>query len=163
MENIKKEELQALLDTLKGKEYDKYKIFGQLLETIGSNPNYHNQFTIEVAKWSPYYISVVTNDFYRIVLFNIQIRRQQGKEGSNWGKWFIKDIEIDYYNENVENELEKKKEKAKEEKRQELERKEMAKKVILFLKEQGYDYWNRRKIINAVIYEDNYSLDQKDE
>lgn len=160
MENIKKDELQALLDTLKGKEYDKYKIFGQLLETIGSNSNYHNQFTIEVAKWSPYYISVVTNDFYRIVLFNIQIRRQ--KESCS-NKWFIKDIEIDYYNENVERDLEKTKDKIKEEKRQESEAKEVAKKVINFLKEQGYDYWNRRKIINAVIYEDNYSLDQKDE
>lgn len=158
MENIKKDELQALLDTLKGQEYSRYTIIQKLYSTIGSNPNYHNQFRIKDVRWSPYYFNIVTPDQYEIKLFNIQIRRQ--KESCS-NKWFIKGIEIDYYNENVENELGKMKEKAKEEKRQELERKEMAKKVILFLKEQGYDYWERRKIINAIIYEDNYSLDQE--
>lgn len=160
MENIKKDELQALLDTLKGQEYLRWTIIQKLYDTIGSNPNYHNQIRIKDVKWSSYYFCIAMSDKYETGLFNIQIRRQ--KESCS-NKWFIKDIEIDYYNENVENELEKKKEKAKEEKRQELERKEMAKKVILFLKEQGYDYWERRKIINETAYFDNSKYDQEDE
>ena len=162
MENIKKEELQALLDTLKGQEYSSWTIYQKLYDTIGSNPNYHNQFRLRSVSWSPYFIVVATNDEYEITLFEVQIRRQKGKTyGWHNSEWFIKDIEIDFVNENVEKSLNNAKEEKAEQKRKEMERKENGIKVIQFLKEQGYNYWERRQILNAAIYEDGNQYDKE--
>lgn len=165
MENIKKDKLQALVNQLVGKEWNKYRIMDDLYHILYSNENYDNKIKIvDSSSYANYF--VVCEKETSAILFSVEIKRKRGQRHfgyvSSYWDWTIKEVIITNYNENVQADIDKLKQSAEEEKRKELEAKEVAKKVIHFLKEQGYDYWNRRKIINAIIYEDEYSLDQED-
>lgn len=164
MENISRNELQALVDQLVGKEWNKYKTMNDLLQTLNSNENYANKIRIADSSVYANYFEVCEKKT-GARFFSVEIKRKRGSKHydvwSSYCDWTIKEVIITNYNENVQADIDKinqYEEKIKQEKREE---EKMAKKVINFLKEQGYDYWGRRQIINKASYLDNYNFDKE--
>jgi len=164
MENIKKEELQALVDQLVGKKWDKYQTMWDLRDIIESNENYAHKIIINDFSSYPNYFEVcVKGNGAR--LFSVEIKRKKGdKHWTYWNSyydWTVKEVIITNYNENVQADIDRINQYEIERKQEEDEAKVVAKEVLNFLKNKGYDYWKRRKIINEASYLDGYNFDKE--
>lgn len=164
MENISRNELQALVDQLVGKEWSKYKTMNDLRQILNSNENYANKIKIVDSSVYVNYFEVCEKET-GARFFSVEIKRKNcGKHFDVWYSycdWTIKEVIITNYNENVQADIDKINQYEEKRKQEKKEFTEMAEKVINFLKEQGYDYWKRRQIINEAARLDGYNYDKE--
>lgn len=164
MENISRNELQALLDQLVGKEWSKDKTMYDLRQILNSNENYANKVKIVDSSVYANYFEVCEKET-TARFFSVEIKRKKGDKHWGWVDsycdWTIKEVIITNYNENVQADIDKIRQYEEKRKQEKREEEEMAKKVINFLKEQGYDYWKRRQIINNASRLDGYNFDKE--
>ena len=165
MENISRNELQALVDQLVGKKWNsKYEAMNDLRQILNSNENYANKIKIVDSSVYANYFEVYEKEA-GARLFSVEINRKKGDKHYgyvvSYCDWIIKRVIIIFYNKNVQADIDEINQRNEERKQKEKETEEIAKKVINFLKEQGYGYWDRRQIINEAARLDGYNYDKE--